>query len=52
MEEVEREIIGYCEVSGEPIYQGDSFIEDRGKMYMPEHYVPVKRTFLDKLLRR
>lgn len=52
MEEEVKTILGYCEVSGEPIYNGDSYIEDRGKLYMPEHYIPVKRTLLDKILRR
>jgi len=52
--EEERTILGYCEVSGEPIYNGDSYIEDHGKLYMPEHYDEreVKRSLLDKLLRR
>ena len=48
----EKAIIGHCEESGLPIYQGDSYIEDHGKMFIPEHYVPVKRTLIDKILRR
>ena len=55
MEEVEREIIGYCEVSGEPIYKGESRIEDDGKLYKPENYEfrEIKeQSFFDKLLRR
>jgi len=52
--EEERTILGYCEVSGEPIYNGGSYIEDHGKLYMPEHYDEreVKKSLLDKILRR
>ena len=55
MEEVEREIIGYCEVSGEPIYEGESRIEDDGKLYKLENYEfrEIKeQSFFDRLLRR
>ena len=51
----DREILGYCAVSGDPIYNGDSFIEDDGKLYMPEHYDKreiKQKTLLDKILRR
>ena len=48
----EKQVIGHCETSGLPIYHGDSYIEDHGKLFIPEHYVPVKRTLIDKILRR
>ena len=55
MEEEVKTILGYCEVSGEPIYNGDSYIEDHGKLYTPEHYAErevKKKSLLDKILRR
>lgn len=36
--EPKKQIVGYCEVSYKPIYEGDAFIEDSGKLYIPEYY--------------
>lgn len=53
--EEEKTILGYCEVSGDPIYNGDSYIEDRGKLYKPENYElreVVSESFWSKLFNR
>jgi hypothetical protein len=37
--EPEREIIGYCAYSKDPIYEGDDYVEYQGQLYLKEYFI-------------
>lgn len=39
--EPEREIIGYCAYSKDPIYEGDDTVEWQGQLYHRENFIQM-----------
>lgn len=51
----DRNIIGTCGVSGEPIYEGDAYITDNSVMYKPENYdkrIVESKSLLQRIFNR